>query len=1073
MRSRFSQFPMTLPDAAARAEFIEALEANISLLAPAGVGKTQAIVQRIAAIAKHPNAREWLPRLVVVTFTRRAANEIRQRARAAILTESLSDEVQIAFGRAFFGTIHSFCLSLLQEFGPRIGVAAPPQAVDSSSPQMDGLWQEFFQNSDAIAAAAESLQALGVAQHVSLLDVLSLARYATVGGAAEQSSMLRLEPWNLAVFNAAAILEYPTPAGRSGPTIDRSKASLKAWLACVHQREALCPLPICYSQAKEFKTLWQQTFESLLQWRASKAGQAALAIARAGMQFRQERLQFSYDDQIAAALQLVAHPEAGQLIRSRGYRVILDEAQDTDPLQFELLWEVARSSQVQQLWRDAATDPPAPGRFCMVGDWQQSIYRQRADLATYRRYHDAVVASPGGRALQYAVTFRCAQAVVDWVSVAGPRFLSGEEGQVAFEPFTALAAAPAGKVERWKAPPAPVELSKLPSKARTARAALWEAQAIAHHVREQGLEGLHARHWSQVAILCPRKSWFGPLALAFEAQGIKTQRYSTDEEQWQNPAYAWLSALLTVIDDPADAFEWIGVLREIYGVPDDLLATWAQERFKSGERPLENFLCAVAENSARHPSFELLSAALRSLRQAREACLRLPVSDAIGALLHQTRLRDRLAAIAHPPHLHQEEVLSQLEWRAREAQAEGLSLSAFGQRLRTEFFNDQPQMPEARDAVVLITCQKAKGLEWDAVVVPYFFRRIQHLKPRYPAWHRTDGRLRVLLDAQDGAEAQEARRREEVQEFARLGYVTFTRARQTLILCDDRELFAEGKRRTDQLSLASACRLEEGPCETWDSLPEVALRAPAVSEIASLPPVSAASPASDKNAAVLEQLVAARQIAALALKRTTPHALATGIVRAQEEAYSAEARADDSEETEIIALESIPVPQEEESAANVEAIAYGLWWHSLMERLCWNAPESWDRYFERELPRSPQIDRAQAEWNLWKKSELAARLCTSSLVFHVEAPVLWKQSGNSCIEGIIDLAVWNAQTDAWSIIDWKTNALAPGQSPQTLVDAYAPQIRAYVSALRAIRGTAVEGGLYVTAVGAWCPIATE
>src|SRR5438067_9079907 len=104
---------VTPRDESARARFASELDLNFSVVASAGSGKTTAITQRILSIARSAKAAEILPRLVVVTFTNRAADEMQQRTRQALLQENLRPGVQTAFNRAFFGTIHSFCMKLL------------------------------------------------------------------------------------------------------------------------------------------------------------------------------------------------------------------------------------------------------------------------------------------------------------------------------------------------------------------------------------------------------------------------------------------------------------------------------------------------------------------------------------------------------------------------------------------------------------------------------------------------------------------------------------------------------------------------------------------------------------------------------------------------------------------------------------------------------------------------------------------------------------------------------------------------------------------------------------------------
>ena len=102
-----------LTDRTPRHRFVSELDRNFSIIASAGSGKTTAITQRVVQIAKSANAREWLPKLVVVTYTNRAADDLQQRAREQILEAGLSLDIVAAFSRAFFGTIHSFCVKLL------------------------------------------------------------------------------------------------------------------------------------------------------------------------------------------------------------------------------------------------------------------------------------------------------------------------------------------------------------------------------------------------------------------------------------------------------------------------------------------------------------------------------------------------------------------------------------------------------------------------------------------------------------------------------------------------------------------------------------------------------------------------------------------------------------------------------------------------------------------------------------------------------------------------------------------------------------------------------------------------
>ena len=162
-------------DESVRARFASELDRNFSVVASAGSGKTTAITQRILSIARSPNAAEILPRLVVVTFTNRAADEMQQRTRQALLQENLRQEVQTAFNRAFFGTIHSFCMKLLTDFGHYLGLPAPLELVSEDD---DDLWQEFAQNQTRIGRSLGEKDRAMLLRFVQARDLMELARRA-------------------------------------------------------------------------------------------------------------------------------------------------------------------------------------------------------------------------------------------------------------------------------------------------------------------------------------------------------------------------------------------------------------------------------------------------------------------------------------------------------------------------------------------------------------------------------------------------------------------------------------------------------------------------------------------------------------------------------------------------------------------------------------------------------------------------------------------------------------------------------------------------------------------------------
>ncbi len=144
-----------LLDADARRTFTESLDENFCVSAGAGVGKTTAITRRIANLAlRRHGERNVLSQLVVVTYGKLAAEELRIRTRDLVLQQldksAHGRQTLLADLRgAFFGTIHSFCLKLIREQGRFLGL---PETVDLlEDRESRPLWERFCE-SDAVDA---------------------------------------------------------------------------------------------------------------------------------------------------------------------------------------------------------------------------------------------------------------------------------------------------------------------------------------------------------------------------------------------------------------------------------------------------------------------------------------------------------------------------------------------------------------------------------------------------------------------------------------------------------------------------------------------------------------------------------------------------------------------------------------------------------------------------------------------------------------------------------------------------------------------------------------------------------
>src|SRR5258707_10348368 len=97
-----------------------------------------------------------------------------------------------------------------------------------------------------------------------------------------------------------------------------------------------------------------------------------------------------------------------------------------------------------------------------------------------------------------------------------------------------------------------------------------------------------------------------------------------------SPAYALLTALVTIMTDPLNAYEIVGVLREIFGASDHDLAVFSEgqkTRFR-----IDEILSATGK----------IYSVLHTLAEIRQRAEGLALFDAVTLIIEQTLLRDRL-----------------------------------------------------------------------------------------------------------------------------------------------------------------------------------------------------------------------------------------------------------------------------------------------------------------------------------------------------------------------------------------------------------------------------------------------
>jgi hypothetical protein len=216
-----------------RARFSSELERNFSVVAAAGSGKTRALTDRIVAIAKSDHALEWLPQLVVVTYTNRAANEMQQRARAEMLKANVSVKALSAFNRAFFGTIHSFCVKLLNAQGHFLGLPSQLELVTEDAE----LWNDFVQRQEVIGRGLSDEARAVLLRYVEARRLLELGKR----GGISANHTFSNDP--CPDVDITALLGY-RPKGSSVENITRTQDRLREWDRARREKVEFFPIPL-------------------------------------------------------------------------------------------------------------------------------------------------------------------------------------------------------------------------------------------------------------------------------------------------------------------------------------------------------------------------------------------------------------------------------------------------------------------------------------------------------------------------------------------------------------------------------------------------------------------------------------------------------------------------------------------------------------------------------------------------------------------------------------------------------------------------------------------------------------
>ncbi|MBI4371001.1 MAG: UvrD-helicase domain-containing protein [Elusimicrobia bacterium] len=818
------------------------LDACVVVEAGAGTGKTTLLADRILfrVLAWDRPRPARIEEVVALTFTEKAAGEIRlrlsdrlaelaARLAGAPLSEAAAGRADLLLGelrgpfgkgdaellararaaledldKAPIGTIHSFCAQLLRLHPVEAGMD-PGFRVDEGD-----AFDELF----AAEWAAWLDDELGERppRRSAWLELLALAKLDEIEALARALCSERLDPAELgrpdpeaaaalrALGRAAAALPEgrPQPHGSSRivPVLGACRARLEAAAdAAAAEDPALdASEPPVPGKSAWPKAWGEDAAGTALHERALAAAAAAsprgeAAARRAARllrpfaeRFRREyarRGWISFDGLLRRARDLMRdHPAARADLQARCAAILVDEFQDTDPLQGELLLFLSeRPGAGARDWRKLE---PEPGRLFVVGDPKQSIYRFRgADIAAYEGF-TARLRERGALSCGLSANFRSVPGVVEAVNAAFASAMRPEpEVQPAYRPIRAARPAASGPAVELVA----VENSEASAAEVQRTEAAWLARWILDHGRVPGAPPDGRRPLKEMALLLRSSSALRPFLDAFKRAGIP---YAVEIERffYEAPEIADFLNLLRVLDEPGDRAALAGLLRSPAALlTDDALLSLARADAFDYRRSLPPRLLAAAERGRA----EALYAALRDLR-ARVG--REPLGDLVGAALERTNLVE-LAARAY----HGQQTVSNLlklgRLAAEASDGRGTSLAEFAARVRQAAADqrregESPLADESLEAVRVLSIHKAKGLEFPVVFAANLSGRPGGASDK-PAvrFAGLGGRPALRLGGRASAAAALAdvlERGKERAEAVRLLYVAMTRAREKLFL---------------------------------------------------------------------------------------------------------------------------------------------------------------------------------------------------------------------------------------------------------------------------------------------------
>jgi ATP-dependent helicase/nuclease subunit A len=1048
---------------------------SLVLEAGAGTGKTTLLVDRIEAIVRAGAAR--LEEIAAVTFTENAATTMKLRLRER-LERTRSDagtpaaereRVAAALDvleRASVSTIHALCAQILQERPLECGVLPGFRMADEA--EADGLfaeaWEEWLGErlvggDDVLLDALDRgipLEGDGWGERTSLrglartlLDQRDLAPVAADGTFSPEAARQELVARGARGRElAAAVREGDSLGGRLERLGEFAEASrfltgdglvyhLLA-LESIQSNFGYRPHWPSAEALAEGRAIAAWTKEARAAWAAAHGADLHGRLVRAlsgvsGLYDRKkaERGVLDFLDLLLRARDALRdHSGVREWFRHRFRFLVIDEFQDTDPLQVEIARLLAGDR---------------PGALVVVGDAKQSIYRfRRAEVRLFRELTRSAEGGAGGAVLHLVQNFRSRPAILRFVNrVFADLIQASEEADQpayeAIEPPPGLPQEPSVVALRFPAPSNASGAALLDAEAAGLAAFLAGVATGSESVRDAVTGAPRPSRSGDVLVLTRRLTRVQALEEALEAVSL---RFTVEggKSFFDRQEVHEALAVLRAVDDPSDRIALVAALRSsFFGVSDRDVVAYSLSGGPLWEGAIDEERPGAA---ALAPAMALLDALHRMRRHASVPAVLERLYDETRVLAALTGSRRGEARIAN---------LEKVAALAREAGALGaLTLRGFTRLLEDRIANarEEPDLPSTRpgdpDTVRVLSIHKAKGLESPIVALYDTDDRGYSPISTVPLWE--DGR--IAIGFRGGCQPPDwdaLVRREEKKgraEARRLLYVACTRARDLLVVPRpplDADVGAFWKELVDRLPVASDADVRVVDAEEVGHA-EVPGRGRELWALSS---------AEGGDAVAARWEAERRDLVARASERPFTPASATRLAARTAPPPAATAGAGGRDFGRLVHRLLEWVPLEDADAGRGDRV------RAMAEALAPSFgldPEAAGRaaqQVERALG-LPILDRARRSARVWRELSL------------------WFPDGADLVEGIVDLVF--EEDGRLVVVDYKSDAIAADQAI-TQAAHHAPQLQLYGRGLAQAAGLPVGERLVLfTALGRTVPV---